>query len=642
MSDLDNLDIEQLRQLSTLVETDAARQQITARIQKLEADRPWQAAAMGAVDTITGGFADEIAGAADYITSLGSPRGWNQQVDDYMSGLEDSNPNSFLGGQFIGGLAIPAAGARALMARGAGPFLTGALTGGSGAGIYSIGSQEREEGEETPDYLLRAAGEAGVDTLVGAATGGTLAKGIDVASVPIRGAIDILSDLRPGQRSAANRVVAGALDDDGLSSVARIRDEADLLGPEAMLADLGESTRMTGATFARPAGPGRTYAMDALDTRNAGSLDRIDATVLDTISPGFEGTARQFQQSMREQLRRQAQPLYEEAYEIPIRINGRLRSLVQNPLFREAVDGADLNRQWRIGLDETGTGAVNAIEDTASTEMMHNVLKRLNTMIEQAKPNDLTGGGDRDRYRALVALKDAVREEVFDQNDPFRMAQQIFSDERSLERAMEAGQDVLGQTGRTASRAPDILDEINALSEAERGTFRVGVLDSVQSRLETMPMNVGRSTGDGSRRVINNQRDQDILRGIIPEGADDLLDTLDAEATFRQTRNMFSASPTAPLSETANRAIPQTREGLMGRAAATILDRLGSGRIDDVGREQISRALYTRIADLSDEQLESIINGGILSNATGDLLQGLTTGASASVGVLAPDFTYRD
>lgn len=228
-----------------------------------------------------------------------------KSAQDITQQAQDSHPWVTTGANVAGGVAsmLPVAstalGGRALGVTGetigkrlAASTISGGLIGGADAAI-------RNDGDLTETGLGVGKGAAfGFGAPIGGAVIGAGArKGLDFVRSPGRGV----------ERNLATSLTADGLDD--AAARARLTE----LGPESMVADLGDNLRGDLSAVATMPGRGQTVSRSALEARNAGAGGRIQADADAALGPSGDIVADRA--AYVQQRSDAARPLYEKAYE---------------------------------------------------------------------------------------------------------------------------------------------------------------------------------------------------------------------------------------------------------------------------------------------------------------------------------------
>ena len=191
---------------------------------------PWMSAGMGAADTMTFGFGDEINAGLRAATG----QNYNDELEKNrytMKVLQQDNPKSYLAGQAAGAV-VPALATMGASAPGAGGSLGGTMARGAATGfgqgaVYGFGSGE--------DGFQNRAINAGENAVPGAIIGGTMPVVGSAVGATWRGLMNAMTN-RGIDGKAANMIVsqleaAGHTPDSAAAYLQK-------LGPDAITADV--------------------------------------------------------------------------------------------------------------------------------------------------------------------------------------------------------------------------------------------------------------------------------------------------------------------------------------------------------------------------------------------------------------------
>lgn len=244
-------------------------------------------AALGASDTATFGFGDEMASHLGSALT-GTPR---EQVLAEMRGMQgqaqQQNPGSYLSGQIAGGVAQGvASGPATLSARAAGSALlprvaAGVADGAIFGGLYGAGS-----GTDANSRMTEAAKSGQMGMLMGGAAP-IVATGASKAYQGVRNALSSAPIAKQaGTTPEALRVLGGILDADGsLGSTGQANMAR--AGNEAMLVDAGPTARRALDTAIQRSGPGAVTARRAVEDRLGRETKALTNVLDDTMGkPG--------------------------------------------------------------------------------------------------------------------------------------------------------------------------------------------------------------------------------------------------------------------------------------------------------------------------------------------------------------------
>ena len=530
------------------------------------------ATVMGINQGATFGFADEIAAGLNALSlSPFSDKKFGQIYDETLkteranlAAANEQFPKTSIGATVAGGAAIGGAAAKA------GTKL-----------LSNVPRLPRLIGIGAAEGGLFGAGVADEDKLAGAAKGATigaiatplasgavtaLGRGITKISKPIVRAVANT----PGRQ--AERIVAKAIDADELGA-ASVQSELSRLGPQAMLADLGENlSGLARGVTAKP-GPARTTAANLLRGRQATQQKRLlKAAGVDFDIDDFKNA---FNTSMRNR-QSSAAPFYKEAYATPLQATPKLEALLKRPTMQSA-----LKKATKILQDEGGGSGHVRVLDAAKQELDDQIGKALRQ-------------GKRNTARRLIGMKKELLEEIDAQVPSYRQAREIFSNEASLRDSANLGRSIL--TSRVNLDDAEIA--IDAMTAGERQAFQIGSIRGFIDKLESTP-----ESRNVAQKLIESPRARELLRIAFPN-ADSLnkfLQTARAESQFSFTNNrVLGGSPTTRIAE---EVTDLSKEAGIASALRSndplsigvqFLKSIGMGDVSEETLEQVSTILFSR------------------------------------------------
>lgn len=574
------------------------------------------------VDTLTGGYADELAAGAEVLgnklkTSLGF-EGTGRNFDEAQANFNDEQADfsrnhgvssgAATGAGIVGSMLLPGV----KVARGTGAVArtidnaaTGALYGGiSGAG--------------QGDGLVERAGNA----VEGAVTG----AGIGLAADPlmragsrvfrnVRNAVIPYASREGGRRVAraqAQREVATALTDANLTpreAASAVRERSAINVP-ASVSDLDDTTRQLTGYASRGMGPGQRAVREAVQTRQSNMAQRVRQHVDDTLG----STVNPHQQSARltEEARTAAAPIYREAYQQPVIQTPGLHEVATSPVGPEAIAaGARQIRQtpmarrnpgseapFRPGprfVPEQGLGApggnpplyemgeVPALETWDGAKRYLDDLEFDTHSPFVARPEGMTSD-----TRAIDLTRRQLLDELDQQVPVYREARQAFEGPTKDKQAFRLGLEDL--PGSHRNTADDAVDQMSRLNNSQLEQFRLG--DRTRLADDIYGSKSGtRRWGDATAPINANDARTDLIRTIHgPQRAGGLTRRAAAERDAHLTyREVFGNSAT--------RGRQAVDEGMAASTGTQVANQLASGRplaaawtiLTDAGRGRFGR-----------------------------------------------------
>lgn len=382
----------------------------------------------------------------DYKTERDKERGMNRKS-------RGDNPLTHTGAEIVTGMTQSLGGVGAIKEIGkqtlkqALPKLAG--VGAAEGAIYGTGASEGEDWSE----VIKDAGE-------GAMWGGAGAVAIPTAFQNVGRAYQKLVRTR-GQKVAD--MVIGDLQKAGYTPEEAARYlEAN---PDMVVGDLGSNLQWRMADVVTSPGQGAEDLKSLLLNRN---LDQLDGRVQPFFQDALGGNPNQglgkTLQEAQQNLSAQAKPFYDQAAEIPIQLTDEMNAVLNSPGGRQA-------------LERASSKAANenvAFGPGSNSRLLHYVGRAFGDMADSV-------GKHTDEGRQYMSMRGKILDGVKAQNEPFRIAQSIYSDGKGVQDALEQGRKAL--LGNTL----DKVDMINDLPEVEKIAFRSGLFQGLLEKLGSKP-----------------------------------------------------------------------------------------------------------------------------------------------------------
>lgn len=580
----------------------------------------------GAADTLTFGFADELAAGANTVIPLdpGARSGFQDGFGQaYRNNLNiqravdraDAKDVPFTrgAGQLAGAL-VPAAGAlSAARAPVAASRLSraarGAGTGAAFGGAYGLGSAEGSVAERAPNAL------------VGAGVGG----GIGAASVPVAGALSrfaveptvnaiqganrfvgrqvgrAASALGvPGAEALVERATPNALQTGVNRMASRSPQNVNALSANAerfraeeidptfadVINDGGRGTLRALATRQTPA---RQAAREFADNRAVGLQDRVSRQARRTISDDPRSPMEIRDQAAQE-ARQAAAPLYKEAYAQPIELTDDLRSLLQTPAGQAAAQ-----RAARIAANER-----RAIDlDAPDMQTLDYIKRGLDDVLEGYR-DKTTGKMVLDTEgRAVQDVLSNFRSELDRINPAYAKARSAFADSAKLQDAAALGEKFMSM------EADQFAAAVNRLSPEERQIARAAARRAVERQAGTQ----GQAPGVAQR--LAGGREQGMRSEALLDDAAPMQRAMRTE--LEALRNAQAVSPAQGSQTSMNLQDAGNAAGMMLGA----IRRPISTAVEAVGSRIRSRGF-------SDQEAQAIVEAAIDPAQTTKLIEMLS------------------
>lgn len=492
---------------------------------------PLGSAAIGAADTASFGFADELA-SYPVAALTGKPR--SKILARGRRDLEDAqrqNPGSYLAGQVGGGVAqAVASGGWGL---GANAIRSGAGLGRTALGVGADGAMYgalQGVGGGT-DAMSRATGG-----VVGGLTGGVVGLGAPYAVAGVQAAArpliaPVMSRIRPGpyaERAIAEGMRRGGTNtNDVADALTRARaDGQDMFN----VADaMGHSGQRMLSTVARNPNEMRQPVIDTLTQRQMGQGERLS----NTLAEGFGAPDTAAQRIASLTARRGADA--DVAYDLARRGAGAVD-------VSGAIAAADniltpgVTRFMNPGsgiADDSLEGVVRRVRglltDGRSTISDFNSVLRAKQDIQ-----DMIGAAQRagrnNQVRILSQINSQLDAALENASPGYRAANDAFRQQSRNIEAVNTG--TAAASGRT--RAPDNIQTFNGLTPEGQAGFRAGYADPMIARVENSSIS---PTTNKARPLITEKTGQEFPAFAVPGRGDQMGRRIAREQRMFETAN---------------------------------------------------------------------------------------------------------
>lgn len=427
-----------------------------------------------------------------------------------------------------------------------------ALTGAGYGALYGAGEGE---GENRAINALKGAGfGAGVGAvapMIARGVGNAINYGAN------RGA-PLPAVLQPFERGAVNRV-ADDIASSGLTPH-RFAQQAQELGPQGMLLDMGEDLRGSAETLANTHGPQLPIVRGELNARRADAPDRIRAGV--DAALGRDVNLGQFVDQRMQAARQAAAPYYEQFYNTSIPVTRDIQTVLENipaGAFNRAqtlarADGYRQQFRLRPVNDpmQAMTGVQRTRPEAVPTGLEYDYLKRA--------VDDLARSADRGSNEARIYgnLARQLRTTIDTHLNPQNPAQSSWAVARSIAGDGLEGREAaeLGSNVFSSKRDPDIVgEELANLSQAGQAMYRRGARSDLRTIMGRAATNFGTNGDATARRALNSEFSrQNLVQIAGAQPANQLSRLVDAENRMAESFNEIMRN-----SATARRQAGQSR-----------------------------------------------------------------------------------
>ena len=459
---------------------------------------------------------DEIGSALNAAFTSGGDfmSRYNQNQKDFaeqMQLYENANPKlaplAELGGALASAVPLGVAGAAKLGAKGLSQT-------GLGAGLIASG-EGAIAGFMGGDTLEDRAGDAAIGAGLGFVAGTAGAKLLEETFRVLGGSVELAKrKLKDTPQDEVRRAIAKAAKADGLDA-----DEAlkmlDDLGPNATLMDLGANFQSEAFRAKAGFGEGKAKIGGFLDERQAGARARVLAAAEEAVGEKA-GRLSTTTAQLEEEMRTQAQPFYDMAYDKPFYMDDHkgLQSFLEKPSVAKAYRKARSTVKDELGPESLSP--VMRLDHTA---------RNLFDMAMDAKP----GSNSRRQKHALRRELSGLLEEAV---PDLAAARQIWGKGAEQKNAGEFGQDIF------KTKHTQIADELEFMTDAEKVFYRRGALEAIEDKLGSVGRN--RDASSALDKYGSDNAEKQIRAAF--DNPEPLLKQMEAEHEMAKTRNEVSGN----------------------------------------------------------------------------------------------------
>ncbi len=420
-----------------------------------------------------------------------------------------------------------------------------------------------------------------------------------------------LDQFHPG----AVRRVADTIDSDNMTTAA-VQREAAALGPEGMIADVGENLRTVTEGIAQQPGPARARISQALDRhgRPAGAVDRVTNTLNQEMGHPVDieasiAATRQHYQPM-------TQPFYEQFYQSAIpqdraldQIIGRVRQLAPNVMTRarNLAIGEGIDPAHMIRLADDPMTPLTGVQRASQGERVWRgqELDYLKRSVDATARDFPPGSPERRNLQNLARdLRNRVDELISpgapDQS-PWAQARAISGEEIG---AREAMLDASGHPNGAGifSRTQDPLEtaaRMRGMSQMEQDAYAQGARNDFRRIMGRAGTQYGPTGDRNARRALGSQFNRENLEQVAgPQSANNIMARIEAENTFADTSQQVLGNSSTARRQATRDIVPrqydetwfsnlrgQTIMGAVGDIGGRILNHITNGSLNQRNRQ---------------------------------------------------------
>jgi len=587
---------------------------------------------------LTFGLSDEVqSGISALIDSVGSDQTFSEAYDRSQEDLrrkreafEEDNEALAMGLELAGGLLTGGAGAARVLGSQAvrnaptlGRALAGIGTGAAEGAIYGAGTADAGE-------RLQGAAEGGGYGALGGAVAAPIAN---IAGRALGAGANRLASLATDTPTgAAKRVIRDTANATGLTpdeAVKRMRE----LGPDAVLADLDEGTRMIARAGANRMGPMREQAQKFVIDRDRAQNQRLLSTI--EAAAGSSKSFANTQKNIVQQRQEQAGPLYDLARRKGLELTPDLREIVKNVNIQGAANKlASLSgrpplkaptitvqrpagRFQREGTTQTIKDPNATIFDDMTPQDRFDYLKfakeGLSDMIGKAAKDN-----NRNQMRILMEQKDALVAAMGRQNEEYIRANSIFSSASELNDALVSGRTLMSN----AVDADEVAEMLQGMTKTEQDMFRLGAVRSVADKLERLGANRDLSSviGPGAPPAVQKK-----IALVMGDDAPEFLRRAGVEENFAETKRAVTGNSTTELQKQIGESLDQMIDpGFMREIANSNRSNIVGKVVDLFSRKQATPEIVEQLGNIlfkqgyNEKQIRNIFGGSGVRRALGD------------------------
>jgi hypothetical protein len=410
-----------------------------------------------------------------------------------------------------------------------------AITGGLYGGLYGVG-----EGDSLGERALNTAKGAGIGIATGAVAV-PVARGIGNAVSYARNRMTPVQPALQGmERGAVNRVA----DDIGTSGLTRqgYAQQAQELGPQGMLLDMGDDLRGSAEVLAQTRGPQLPVVRGNLNDRRNTAPDRIRQGVSQEL--GQEMNLPRYVENVTDAHNRAAKPFYDAFYASNVPVSENLQAILSAAKASGAYDAA-LKKMIVKRLDP------NLPQNNG--QFLDLIKRELDGIAGAAK-----NAGNRTDLADYSKLARDLRGEVDSALSPSDPTQSAWARARSIAGDGLEGEEAaaLGAKVFSGKRDPHIVDsELQGMSQLGQNLYRYGARNDVRQIMGRAATNFGPRGDNAGRKAFNNEFARENLTQIAgPQNAQRLTNMIDAENRMAESFNEIMTN-----SATARRQAGQSR-----------------------------------------------------------------------------------
>jgi hypothetical protein len=323
------------------------------------------------------------------------------------------------------------------------------------------------------------------------------------------------------------------------------------MGVPSTLANTGKRTVALTEVLAQRPGTAPEIVENTLEGQRLGARERTYGQVRQAISPGdFYGE----ETKLVEQLRRQADTLYDKAYEFGAVNDGRIQDVLQHPRFqgfynkaREIADTEAMSARLRgedpakfqlaeiYTVDPNGVATLTKVPDVRTLDY---IKRGIDATIDAGFRGQGMSTAEANALKDLrKVFVNTIDEATGGVDSPYFKARQVYSGDMEVLDAMRKGMDDFNKLDHE-----EIIKLVKDMTPTEKEAFRTGAVRNIYGRIMSPSQNI-----NAAQRVIGAPEMQAKLQPLFdsPEKFDLFKAALERESQlFQQSNQILGNSAT--------------------------------------------------------------------------------------------------
>lgn len=452
------------------------------------------------------GFSDEIEGGV--IGGVNSLRNQTPFRDEYVKARDDARTrfNDFMDRNPVAGTALQFAGGTGAALKFAGskawqPAKTWYGKTAQGVGAGATGGAVAGAGYSEADTPMGVAGDSLAEGAIGAGLGAAFYPATKLLGM----GADKVAEKLYQPRKASLRLLDRDLQRDGMTPE-RLQARLNALGPNAMIADAaGENVLDLADNVANQPSVARGSINSRLYNRDKGQYRRI----LDSAQSNLDVDDGYYDvmDALTNNRRLVAAPLYKKAYSKQVPVTDELRSILDTPLGKKAVNKAqEMAANRRMQAFNLKVNEAGELIEEPTMETWDLIKRAMDDVIYDDHADTFGRVKPTDSARYAADTRTALVDELDRLNPDYAPARNAYGSISESRRALEQGKLFLKEPSEFTTK------KLQRLSDADKAFFRVGVMQAVRDEIEKTPY-----TSDVVKRLFNTPAKREKLMSVFPD-----------------------------------------------------------------------------------------------------------------------------